>query len=40
VVGEKKISEYLKRVSPRVTEGAFVCRKLPAAVEHLRERVS
>ena len=37
VVGEKKISEYLKRVTPKVTEGAFVCRHLSDAVEWLQE---
>lgn len=38
VVGEKKVSEYLRRVTPRVTEGAFVCRRLSDAVEWLQER--
>jgi hypothetical protein len=37
VVGEKKASEYLKRVAPKVTEGAFVCRRLSDAVEWIRE---
>ncbi|MDX6610149.1 MAG: hypothetical protein QOF85_2074 [Solirubrobacterales bacterium] len=36
VVGEKKISEYLQRIAPRVSGGAFICRKLPDAVEYLQ----
>lgn len=37
VVGEKKISEYLKRVAPKVAEGALVCRRLSDAVGWIRE---
>jgi hypothetical protein len=37
VVGEKKITEYLKRARNRVPDGAFVCRRLPEAVAHLEE---
>jgi hypothetical protein len=39
VVGERKISEYLKRVAPKVADGAFVCRNLPTAVEQLQEEI-
>ena len=40
VVAEKKICEYLNRVEKRVSPGAFVCRKISAAVEHLEIAMS
>jgi hypothetical protein len=36
VVGERKTSEYLRRAEGLVPKGAFVCRTLPEAIEHLR----
>jgi hypothetical protein len=39
VVAEAKIGAYLMRVRKRVPEGAFVCRRLPEAVEHLEDRL-
>jgi hypothetical protein len=35
VVGEKKTSDYLARADRALTPHAFVCAKLPQAVEHL-----
>lgn len=39
MVGEKKISEYLRRVQSRVPGGALVCRRLPEAVAHLEQTI-